>query len=141
MIHGEKTEKKEHGPGAWENPKKNWEKAGRNWWSKGPKRDRGGKRRRGRKWMKNFISKTKAVCRAITKKGECPWVETYSEEDYNIMYDGNPDMAIGHRDWCKKECESDVDCSGILKCCQNECGSNCVVPNLEGDCEIANFSS
>ncbi|XP_074105077.1 proteoglycan-like sulfated glycoprotein papilin isoform X3 [Cotesia typhae] len=53
----------------------------------------------------------RAVCRTITKPGRCPIV-SYSTR-------------------CEKECETDAECPGEHKCCDNGCGTSCLEPASE----------
>ncbi|XP_076259164.1 proteoglycan-like sulfated glycoprotein papilin isoform X9 [Rhynchophorus ferrugineus] len=50
-----------------------------------------------------------AVCRKLNKTGSCP---------LSTSFDAN----------CERECETDADCSSILKCCSTNCGSVCTEP-------------
>ncbi|CAD5121918.1 DgyrCDS10382 [Dimorphilus gyrociliatus] len=118
FLHGNITQK--GGPGAWGKNLRNID-PGKVW---GKQK---GKRRGKKGWVKNILRKTKGVCRATVKKGSCPLDLTYDYATYPTdIYDSD-----GKDSWCAQECESDIDCSGILKCCQNECGSQCVIPDLE----------
>ncbi|XP_035723305.1 papilin-like isoform X5 [Vespa mandarinia] len=51
------------------------------------------------------------VCRSTIKSGRCPTVSNSTR--------------------CERECETDADCTGEWKCCDNGCGTSCLEPALE----------
>ncbi|XP_075221688.1 proteoglycan-like sulfated glycoprotein papilin isoform X2 [Lycorma delicatula] len=62
--------------------------------------------------LKNEITEDiefRAVCRPVSKDGECPHVSATQTD-------------------CNEQCKSDADCPGDAKCCYNGCATSCIPP-------------
>jgi hypothetical protein len=48
-------------------------------------------------------------------------------------YLGDFGDSLSEKDNCVRECNSDLNCTGLLKCCSNGCGASCTVPIFDGN--------